>query len=135
MYFNDPDQRYVDRLIRQYKEHKSLVIAVDFDDTIYPGNVNTSDQLSKVLITLRECTALGLKLVIFTARNQKDFPEILNFCDRHKLDVKAINEDIVELVKPTSGKIYYNVLLDDKAGLEQALKILRSALSIIKHLT
>lgn len=126
------NNKYVDRLVRQYLEHDNLVIAVDFDDTIFPGNVNHAGDLKPIIETLKESSTIGFKNVIYTARNKKYFPEILQFCKDNEIDVWGINEDVVKLKEPTSGKIYYNLFLDDKAGLEEAHKILCEAIEIIK---
>lgn len=129
MYSN---KRYIDRLINQWREHGSLILAVDYDDTLVAGNVNSDEDLKSLRDLLKRAVDnYGFKIVIFTARNKKYFEDIVKTCADYKLDICAINEDIVQVSEPTSGKIYYNLLFDDKAGLEQAFNILEETLEMI----
>lgn len=126
-------EKYATRLLKQYDEHKTLIIAVDFDDTIFAGNVNSQKDLEPIIEKLKEAVEIGLKIVIYTARNEKYFPDIEVFCENIGLKIEAINKDIIQLREPTSGKIYYNLFLDDKAGLEQAAVILVYTIEKIKE--
>ena len=62
-------------------------------------------------------------MILFTATSD---PERLQFmklyCKHFGINVKYINEN--KDVFPGSPKPYYNILLDDRAGLESSIKIL-----------
>jgi hypothetical protein len=130
MYSND---KYVSKLLDQYRKHKTLVVAVDFDDTISPYNVNTKEELQPIIDLLRHTIDnLKFRVVIYTARNKRDFYHIIEFCNDNDLGVEGIN---INLIKShgNDGKIMYNLLLDDKAGLEQAFDILKQVVKIIEE--
>jgi hypothetical protein len=130
--------RYVDRLVGQWLEHNTLIVAVDFDDTIFPGNVNNKIDLAPVVDLVKRCAKLGFKIVMYTARNDKEgLEEVETYCKEIQLDIQGVNVDVIQLYGNSTtagGKIYYNILLDDKAGLEQSCEILKEAYAIIHSL-
>lgn len=116
------------RLLDDYRTHGNLIVAFDFDNTIYDYH-GTGASFSCVENLLRECSELGFTMILFTANEKKDK---LNFCQRYcsQCDIRIdyVNESpIMNTRKP-----YYNILLDDRAGLEEAYKTLRYVVEIIK---
>lgn len=123
----------VDDLVRRYVKYHNVVVAFDFDDTLFDYG-RTSRDFSPVHDLVRKCNDLKLKVVIYTARNKSRWQEVEDYCKEIGITYVAINEDVVELDSPTSGKIYYNILLDDKAGLMEAFFILKEALRRIEEI-
>lgn len=126
---------FLEKLMKQWELHGSLIIAVDFDDTIHNYSNNPKLDFKPLIDLLRECHAYNMKIVIYTARPKEDFPMIADFCKKANLPIAAINANLVTSTNNnvgTSGKIYYNLLLDDKAGLQQAYYILRMLYMRIK---
>lgn len=123
--------KIVERLHKEYNRHPKLVVAVDFDDTAYDFH-NKGAQHTRVLEALRKCNELGFYVVLWTA----SAPERFNFMkgymkDRH-VHIDAINENPIELPFGNHKKMYYNILLDDRAGLGQALDALEILINDIK---
>ena len=116
------------RLLNDYVEHRNLIIAFDFDNTIYDYH-QKGYSFNDVLDLLRECSELNFTMVLFTA-NEDDEKLVFakKYCaDRH-IRVDYINESpIMKTIKP-----YYNILLDDRAGLEESYRILKKVITIIK---
>ena len=54
------------RLLREYTEHRSLVVAYDFDNTVYDFHKN-GWQFEKVIQLLKDLKSVGCYLIIFTA--------------------------------------------------------------------
>lgn len=126
-YLNDTN--CINRLVREYQEHQSLVIAYDFDNTIYDYH-NQGHVYNNVIELLLELKKLNCYLIVFTASEKIDF--IKKYLNENKIPYDAINKN-PPFFKSESGKIYYNILLDDRAGLSAAFHQLNQFISIIKN--
>lgn len=116
------------RLANDYDKHKNLIVAFDFDNTIYDYH-NEGGDYSEVIDLLRECSDLGLTMVLFTANEGEDKLNLCEaFCKDRGIRVDYINESPVMATR----KPYYNILLDDRAGLEEAYITLKSVVGYIK---
>lgn len=124
------DTRLKSQLLRQYKENGSLIIAFDYDDTVFPYNVS-DDELLYVRYVLRKAKKQGHTLICFTCRDSED--KVGSFCLEHGILYDWFNESPVKLKEVGLGKIYYNIFLDDKAGLELATNTLLSVLLEIEE--
>lgn len=123
----------VDRLYREYKKHPRLIIACDFDDTIF-GYHNKDDDHSDVINLLKECSELNFYIVIFSASSQDRFDFMIKYAESMGIKVcAAVNKNAIELPYGHWGKIYYNILLDDRAGLKNAYETLRILIDKIKN--
>jgi hypothetical protein len=60
-------QKYVDRLTREWKQHKNIIIGVDFDDTISPWGLNTTQECNWVIEKLKTYQQQGAYITINTA--------------------------------------------------------------------
>jgi hypothetical protein len=125
-------QKYVDRLTREWLQHKNIIIAVDFDDTISPWGLNTTQECNWVVEKLKVYQQQGAYITIFTACNTDRFEDISNFCNQNGLMITGINKNALDLPYGNHGKIYANVFLDDRAGLLESIEILDGALANIK---
>lgn len=115
----------VESLVKRYYHYGSLILAVDFDETIHNSYSDPKKDFTPVHELIREAAKLNFQIVIYTARNEKHFGFIEEFCKEHDLPfTHPVNKEVCELPEPTCGKIYYNIFLDDKAGLGQAAEIL-----------
>lgn len=107
--FNHPFNyaKSVSRLLNEYEEHGKLYVAFDFDNTIFDYH-NTGGDFSGVISLLKECS---------------------KHCKHFGIAVDYINENL-EIMN--TRKPYYNILLDDRAGLECAFNQLSNVISLIK---
>ena len=120
--------RAAERLYAEYTKYGNLIIGVDFDDTIYDCHANdyvfpaTTD-------VLKEAQALGCKLCVWTANADKALVHSV-WADLG-LTINYYNESPIKFhddqVKP-----YFNLLLDDRAGLGDALYSLITVIVLIK---
>lgn len=120
----DKNKNATSRLIEEYEKYKSLVIAVDFDDTVFDFH-NRGADYSKIINAVKRAIKLGHKVFIFTANTE--YETIAKHCKNIDLGVLPINEGPLDHLFP-SRKPYYNLLLDDRAGLSAALKSLTKTL-------
>lgn len=111
------EELHLERLQRQYTEHGKLIIAFDFDDTVYPYSYS-DDLLEPVREILRKCGALGHEMVCFTSNN--DIQKVTQYLQTNQIPCDSINASSVKL----GAKVFYSILLDDKAGLDSSLSVL-----------
>lgn len=121
----------VKRLHKEYKKHPKLVVAVDFDDTLYDYH-NHGESHLRVKHVLQQCNELGFYVVLWTASAPERFDFIKEYVQDINVHIDAFNENPIALPFGNHKKIYYNILLDDRAGLGQALDALEILVNDIK---
>ncbi len=121
----------VERLAKEWRKHGQLIVAVDFDDTIF-GFHNPTDTHPRVLALLKEVSDMGCLIAIYTASTPERWPMMRAFVEEHGIKVASINENPIKLPYGVWGKIYYNVFLDERAGLPSAYRVLKAAAAEIK---
>jgi hypothetical protein len=103
-----------ERLLNECLEHGGLIVAFDFDNTIYDYH-KKGDDYSEVIKLLKDCCKLGFTMVLFTAElDEKNIEMKKQYCEELGIKVDYVNESPV---MNGSAKPYYNILLDDRAGL------------------
>lgn len=117
---------YLDRLEAEWRQHGKIIIGVDYDDTISPWKLRGFDP-TRTLEVLKVAQQTGAYIVIFTACHEDRYPEILSYCEERGLTVDSINKNPIDLPFGNNAKIYANVFIDDRAGLNEALNILEFA--------
>ena len=116
------------RLLNDYHKHRNLIVAFDFDNTIYDYH-QKGGSFDDVVGLLRECSEVGFTMVLFTANESVDKLSFCKqYCTQKGIRIDYINESPVMNTK----KPYYNILLDDRAGLQEAYETLKCAITIIK---
>jgi hypothetical protein len=112
--------KVLDRLKKEWDTHGKLIVAFDFDNTIYDCHKDGLD-LQSVILAVGLTHQLGNEVYCFTANNDHDLVrkhslKMLNF-------VPKINESSLDKLFD-SRKPFYSILLDDRAGLNSALRTL-----------
>lgn len=125
-------ERYIARLTKEWKEHKKIILACDFDDTLSPWKFDDF-YYDEVFKLIKEAKELGAYIVIFSACKPERFDYIRQYCkETGGFEIDGINENVIELPYGNDKKIYYNHLLDDRTGLMQAMAILSITMMRIK---
>lgn len=122
----------VKRLHKEYKKHPKLVVAVDFDDTVYDFH-KMGTLHERAINVVKQCAALGFYVVLWTASAPERFDFMKKYMADNGIHVDAINENPIKLPFGNNGKIYYNILLDDRAGLGQVLDALEIFVDNIRN--
>jgi hypothetical protein len=122
----------VKRLHKEYKKHPKLIIAVDFDDTVYDFH-KLGALHERAINVVKQCNVLGFYVVLWTASAPERYSLMNEYMHEHGIQVDAINKNPIKLPFGNNGKIYYNILLDDRAGLGQALDALEIFLDNIQN--
>ena len=115
--FLDPDIRF-EKMIQNYKKYGSLVIGVDFDFTVCcPITGKVYSDIVKLLQRMQS-SEINFIFCIWTANeNPKHVKQIWedNFLEYHHYNYSPIN--------PGCIKPHFNILLDDSAGLFEAVTL------------
>lgn len=118
----------IKRLCNDYRVHSNLFVAFDFDNTVFDYH-KIGDTFPKLEALLIRCKSIGLKLILFTGNEGVKLNSIVDYCRLHGYEPDFINENpIMKTRKP-----YYNILLDDRAGLNDAYQTLVITLNLIQN--
>lgn len=116
------DSLRIAKLNEVYTQHGKIIIGVDFDDTIFPLNSKYEDICSNVRLLLREAKVYST-ICLYTVADEQSIKYKVELMRLWGIEPDYINESPIKLgngVKP-----YFNLLLDDKAGLHQAFEVLK----------
>lgn len=108
------------RLLEEYNTHQSIVVAFDFDDTVYDFH-KKGRLYNDVIELLRKLKSINCYLICWTGQQDLDF--VSNYLTNNNIPFDAINEN-PPFYKSTSKKIYANAYLDDRAGLKEVYEML-----------
>lgn len=122
---------YLERLEEEWRLHGKIIIACDYDDTISPWKMQNQD-FRRVFEVLKFAKQTGAYVVIFTACKPERYAEITDYCLHNGLEIDGINKTPIDLPYGNDKKIYANVFIDDRAGLNEALNILEMAMYRIR---
>lgn len=126
--FNHPFNDYscINRLVSELNTHGSLVIGFDFDNTIFDVH-NNGGNYKDIIDALRDCKSKGWTLCLFTSELDENWLKWkINYCKHFGIEPDYVNES--PILKGTK-KPFFNLLLDDRAGLQSAYTILKNILS------
>lgn len=114
-------ENLVERAVREYIIHKSFIVAFDMDDTVWVNNGCCCDMVVELL---RACSTIpSMRMIVFTARRPDDYEETIKQLNKLEIRYDAINENI-NRESNQDNKIFFNILLDDRAGLPSAYEVL-----------
>lgn len=128
------NKRFLLRLIEEWEQYGKIIIAVDLDDTISPFRYNDLEAqklYDRVWNLLNLSYQTGAYVVCHTACNSDRYSFIQDEFTRNGIPDVFINETPIQLPYGNKGsKIYANIFLDDRAGLNEALDMLETALYV-----
>ncbi len=130
---NNLQDYYVNKGLQQWLKYGKLIIGVDFDETILPYRDYEEKICNQVVSTVLEAQKLGAIIILYTCRDDKLLDEAIHYCEEKGLKFHAVNPIGSEefLGEGWSSKPYFNIQLDDKAGLISAVTTLQEI--IIKY--
>lgn len=125
-------EQQVDRLVSDWMAYGSIIVAYDFDNTIYDYH-NVGDTYNAVEEQLIQLGHMGCFMVCFTSCDPDRYPQIRNYLRERGIPCHGINIDS-EKVPFKGRKIYYNVLYDDRAGLGQTLDVMSQVIDEVSKI-
>lgn len=114
------------KLLEIHKQHGTIIVGVDFDDTFFPFNrtsetIKNSERVIKVLTRLQS----DVTICLFSVADAQSLVYKAEIMKLNGLPPDYVNESPVnnwgECRKP-----YFNIQLDDKAGLPVTIAILEA---------
>lgn len=117
------------RLFNEYNKYGSIVVAYDFDNTVYDFH-KKGETYENVIELLRELKSIGCYLTVWTANTDEAF--VAQYLHMNEIPFDGYNEN-PPFFKSDARKIYYNALLDDRAGLLQVYQELKLLIRLIKN--
>lgn len=120
------DENIIDRLVHEYHTQDEFYIGFDFDDTILGYHQNGYENI-KLINLLKRANEKGLTLILFTVREGVYQEEALKYLESVEIYPKYVNENPYI----NSKKPFFNILLDDRCGLEQSVRCLEQFLKTI----
>lgn len=123
------DKECIDRLVHEWEKHGNLVVALDYDNTVYDFH-RRGDKYENVINVVRKAHKMGCRVVIFSCSDEARFPEMKKYLTENDIPFDGINED-VGFTKYKCRKINYSILLCDRSGLGSAYNILNEVCEIV----
>ena len=128
------ENKYANRLYKEWCQHGRPVIAVDYDSTIYPWHtIENKEDIERTIKLLQLAVNIGCYIVINTCSDTERHLEIQKHCESLNIPINGINTNPIDLPYGNHGKIYANLYLDDRAGLNEALDILEKVIYQIMY--
>lgn len=127
--FMDED-RVLCRLRDEFKRYGKIIIAYDYDYTIN-NNQGEPYEYPALIQLLKDWRAYA-HFICYSASPKNRFPTMRARLVELDVPLDFINENIPGVQVPQRAKIYYSILLDDRAGLGECVRILRRLLNEIK---
>ncbi len=121
----------VNRLLQEYNEHQSIVVAFDFDDTVYDFH-KKGRLYNDVIQLLKDLKSINCYLICWTG--QQDLEFVSNYLKENNIPFDLINKNPPFHIS-VSRKIYANAYLDDRAGLKQVYEDLSGLINKIKNIS
>jgi len=122
------DFDFYSRLKQDYLAHKSLFVAFDYDNTVFDYH-DRGINYDEIIEILRTCKSLGFTLILFTGNEGEKLEVIKQDLKNREIPFDLINEN--PLMK--TRKPYYNILLDDRAGLKESYNNLKRLIDEIRN--
>lgn len=126
---------FINRLVKEWLKHERLIIACDLDDTIIPYNPELWESCEETVELIKECQTEGIWFIINTARQEYKLEDGKTQVESLGIEVHSVNKMPFTWNLPygLSGKVYANIFLDDRGGIECTRNQLREAYNIVKQ--
>lgn len=127
------------KLIDDWRTYDRLVIGIDYDSTIFPYRSYEGKHCDDVCELVRELKEIGCCNILFTANKYPD--QCIKWCEENNIPIDYCNENSPEALeyflregyeKPPR-KVFFNVLLDNIAGLSQTYNELKTLVYLVKE--
>lgn len=124
------DSECIKRLLEEYGQYRTLIIAYEFDNTVYDWS-KKEFTFERTIAAIRNAYSLGFHLIVYTRSSESRMAEISEYLNSQRIPFHTINESHES--SPYDGpKLFYNLLLDSRAGLSAALNILETVIAQIR---
>ena len=116
------------RILEEYIRYGRLIIAADFDETIYN---NWREEPNYDICDLLKRWQPYADIIVWTCRSPEDYSFIMQICKGAGFIPDHINEES-DIANLDTRKIFANAVLDDRAGLKQVYEDLSELIEMIE---
>lgn len=127
------------RTINEWQKYEEFIVAVDFDSTLKPWHDFEGEECDAICELVKDLkSVLGCYLILFTANKYPE--ECVEWCKKRGIIFDSVNDNspvgweyfVKNEYPEPPRKIYFNALLDDKAGLAQVYNELKTLVDLVK---
>lgn len=116
-----------ERLLKDYKQYESLVIGLDFDNTVLVNN----EIMDPIIDIILRAQRLGMIICLYTCESDiNNLTYKFNTLSSYGIHISHINESTL---MTGTAKPFFNLLLDDRAGLESAYETLLYVVEYVEN--
>ena len=129
----EPDlsgQHRLRKLYETYKEHNTIIVGVDFDDTVFSLDGIFDTLCSGVRGALLEGKD-NITICLYTVADTQSLKYKVEMMKLWGIPARYVNKSPVSI--GDGSKPFFNLLLDDKAGLCESYRLLKDFNSLIKR--
>ncbi len=116
----------LNQLIDVYEKHGKIIIGVDFDDTVFPFNKSVANinRCNEVVEILRELKPYSI-ICLWSVADAQSLVYKEHIMDLYGIKPDHVNDSPLNKWGE-SKKVYFNIQLDDKAGLNETIQVLKN---------
>jgi hypothetical protein len=122
------------RLLSEYRKYNSLIVCVDFDDTLYDFH-KQGNSYEQVIQLIRDLHKANCHIIIWTGNQDLELIEAYLF--NKNIPYNNINDEAPVSKKLLGNKVprkvYANVYIDDRSGMTQVYEDLLRLLKETQH--
>lgn len=112
-----------EKLLEVLEFHNTIIVGVDFDDTIFPlSNNNYIIERCVKVVELIKSLKDKITICLYTVADNQTITYKTALMRGWGISPAYVNESPIKL--GNGDKPYFNILLDDKAGLNEVIEIL-----------
>jgi len=123
-------QKIIKKLYDLYLEHGSIILGVDFDNTVFPLDPMFIEECYETVELVKRAVPYS-KICLWTVSDKWSLIYKVALMEAMGIKADYVNESPVIL--GDGPKPFFNLLLDDNAGLTEAKSILEGFLQLIKN--
>jgi len=118
------DKVLLEQLKAVYEKHGNIIIGVDFDDTVFPFNRSDANiiRCAEVVKILKKVKSIST-ICLFSVADAQSLVYKEHIMDLYGIKPQYVNESPMQNWGKCT-KPYFNIQLDDKAGLNATLATL-----------
>lgn len=119
------------RLIEEWMKYGKIIVAYDYDDTVFDFH-KKGRKYNDIIDLLRLSREIGVFLYVYTACGENQYDDIRAYLATNNIPYDDINKTM-DGITFTGKKLYYNILLDDRAGLSSAYSVLFNTVKVMNQ--
>lgn len=126
-------------LVSTYNKHGRIIVAYDFDNTVYTKKPELKEFCNAVCRLLKDCSKYpnDITMVCFTCRTGEELVNtVIPFLEENNITHDIINRQVNglpdDMYSTLSCKVLYNIFLDDHCGILFTYKVLNQFVQWLK---